>query len=205
MQLILDDGQSRFGQASSVVLVDASGMDLLREGVVSQATLHRLASFLIVLVCTGNTCRSPMAELLLRKQLAERLGCRPDELEDQGIMILSAGVAAMEGAPASPEAVNVLRGFDMDLSKHVSQPVTDRLVRDADFIWTMTSGHRASLLARWPEAAERTSLLCPAGRDVSDPIGGPLEVYEQCAKQIDTALRQRLEELDLDQLRPHRP
>ena len=202
VQLVLDDGQARFGQASSVVQIDASGMEMLREGVVTQSTLNRLASLLIVLVCTGNTCRSPMAEMILRKLMARRLGCKPDQLEDQGVVILSAGVAAMEGASASPEAVQVIGEMDMDLSQHVSQPINDRLIRDADCIWTMTHGHRTSLLARWPEAADRTSVLCPDGHDVSDPIGGPLHLYKQCAAQIEAALERRLDELDLEDLCP---
>jgi protein-tyrosine phosphatase len=88
----------------------------------------------------------------------------------------------------------------MDLSGHISQPLTDRLVRHADLILTMTRGHHAGVVAQWPSAAGRTLLLSPEGRDVADPIGGPLEMYERCAEQIDAALAVRARELNLDDL-----
>lgn len=202
VQLVLDDGPSRFGEPSSVVRVDEDGMEILRAGVVTEQTLHRLATFIIVIVCTGNTCRSPMAEALLRQLLAQRLNCPPEQLEDRGVLVMSAGIAAMAGGRASAESVEVMKRRGLDLTDHAAQPVTDRLVRHADMIFTMTAGHRAGLLAHWPEAAQRTHMLCTEGRDVSDPIGGPLELYSQCAEQIEELLTARLEDLDLDDLLP---
>jgi protein-tyrosine phosphatase len=84
----------------------------------------------------------------------------------------------------------------LDLADHVSQPLTDRLARHADIIFTMTRSHREMLLAQWPEAAPRTHLLSPDGRDVADPIGGSREVYATCARQIDEALSHHLEQFD---------
>jgi len=75
--------------------------------------------------------------------------------------------------------------------------VSDSLVRQADVIYTMTQSHRQGVLVQWAEAADRTQLLCPSGGDISDPIGGPLERYERCARQIETCLRGRLDELPL--------
>jgi protein-tyrosine phosphatase len=204
VQLVLDDGRSRFGQASSVVRVDSRGLSVLREGVVSQATLNRLASFLIVIVCTGNTCRSPMAEVMMRRRLADRLGCAIGQLDDQGVVVTSAGIAAVDGAPASREAITVMSHFGLDLSAHISQPLTERLIRDADVIFAMTHAHRVELLAQWPGAAERTELLCPDGQDVSDPIGAPQELYRRCADQIDTAVTHRVREFDVEHLIPLR-
>ncbi len=200
--LILDDGVCRFGSASSVVQVHPGGMDILREGVVTESALKRMAMFTIVVVCTGNTCRSPMAEVLLQKRLADRLGCTIDQLEDRGVLVASAGIAAASGARASAESVRVMEQKGLDLEHHVSQPINDRMVRHADFIFTMTNGHRAGLLSQWPEAMERTFVLCPDGRDVSDPIGGPMELYIRCADQIDAALVQRVDAMDLTTLCP---
>ena len=202
VSLVLDDGESRFGEASSVVKVDDQGMTMLREGVVTQAALDRLASFMIVLVCTGNTCRSPLAEVFLKKRLAERLDCSIDQLEERGIVVSSAGIAAMPGAPVSAESAAVARDRGLDLHDHAAQPMTERLLRDADMLFTMTAGHRQALVSHWPSVAERTHLVCPDGRDVSDPIGGSREVYEHCANQIDAALVQRVAELNLDSLCP---
>ena len=105
VHMVLDDGQSRFGLSSTVVKVDDNGFQLLRSGIVSEPTLRRLASVVILFVCTGNTCRSPMAEVLARKLIAERIGCRPDELEDHGVIVQSAGLSGDDGGGAAAEAI----------------------------------------------------------------------------------------------------
>jgi protein-tyrosine phosphatase len=196
VDLVLDDGRSQFGQPSSVVRVDEHGLQVLRAGVVSEETLKRLASMLILFVCTGNTCRSPMAEGICRKLLAERLACRSEDLEDRGIVVMSAGMSAMAGSPAATEALQVMGDAGVDLSGHVAQPVSERLVRHADVIFTMTGAHRQLLLSQWPEAALRTHLLAEE-MDIPDPIGGPREMYRRSAEQIQAALIKRLETLEL--------
>jgi protein-tyrosine phosphatase len=202
VDLVLDEGRCKFGQRSSIVRVHETGFEVLRPGVFSEANLKRLASLMVVLVCTGNTCRSPMAEMLLRKRLADRLGCPIDELEDRGVVVASAGVSAAPGGRATAEAVEVMRERGLDLSPHESQPLSDRLVRFADLILTMTRGHRETLLAHWPEAEPRAHLLSRGRGEVSDPIGGPLDLYRRCAEQIDSYLESWAEELPLEQLAP---
>ncbi len=197
LDLVLDDGQSRFGQPSSVVQVGPHSYQLLREGVVSETNLKRLASLLLLIVCTGNTCRSPMAEIMAQQIIAERLNCGLADLEDRGVIVASAGTAAMEGGQAAPSAVEVMAAMGLDLSRHETRSMSERLVRHADVILTMTRGHRDAILARWPEAASRTHLLSAADVDVCDPIGGPREEYRRCADQIKSELVVRLEELDL--------
>ena len=183
-----------------MVEVAESGLNILRPGVLNEKALKQLSAFLAVVVCTGNTCRSPMGEALLRQRFCNLLKCDPGELEDRGVMVMSAGVAAMPGSRASAESVEVMSSMGIDITDHAAQPVTDRLVRHADLILTMTNGHRSALLSHWPQAANRTKLLCVDGKDVSDPIGGPLELYRRCAEQIDAALEQRVAEIGLDQL-----
>jgi protein-tyrosine phosphatase len=198
VELVLDEGPCRFGQPSSLVRVDEKGLRVLRPGVFSEANLKRLASFMIVLVCTGNTCRSPMAEVLLKQQLARRLGCRMSELEDRGVVVLSAGTAARTGMRAAPEAIAAMRERGLDLSQHESQPLSDRLVRFADVILTMTRGHRQAILEQWPEAEGRVHLLSGGRGDVADPIGGPLELYRRCAEQMEVYLEEWAGQLPLE-------
>ncbi|HWB13541.1 MAG TPA: Sua5/YciO/YrdC/YwlC family protein [Pirellulales bacterium] len=184
LQLVLDDGRSRFGQPCSVVKVHDRDFEVVEVGVVSPQTLKRLASVIVLFVCTGNTCRSPMAEGLFRHLLASRLGGKPSELEERGAIVMSAGIAAMLGGRAATEAVKVLTPMGIDLTAHESQPLTDQLVRHADVILAMTRSHRQAILAEWPSAAERVKLLSHEGIDVPDPVGGPTELYERCLAQM---------------------
>ena len=196
VDLVLDDGRCRFGSPSSVVKVHGNDYEILREGVVNEATLKRLASFMLLVVCTGNTCRSPMAERLARKLIAEKIGCKIEELEDHSVIVASAGTSSFNGGAPSPQAVEVLKGMGLDLSDHQAQPVREQLVRHADLILTMTRGHHQAIVNTWPQAAERTHLLCRDNGDVSDPIGGPVELYQACAKQMGKELESWIADLE---------
>ncbi|OHB81073.1 MAG: threonylcarbamoyl-AMP synthase [Planctomycetes bacterium RBG_16_64_10] len=195
VSLILDDGPCRYGQPSSVVQATGTRFKLLRHGVVPPETMRRLASFMVLIVCTGNTCRSPMAEVLTRKLVADRLGCNTAELDARGVVVISAGLAAVAGGRPSLEAVTVMNEMGLALSDHESQPLTEQLVRHADTILTMTAAHRQAIVSHWPDAAPRTQLLRRDAGDVSDPVGGSVDVYRQCALQIKAELQVRVNEL----------
>ncbi len=195
--LVLDDGPCRYGQPSTVVRATNNHYECLREGVVPCSALDRLASMLIVIVCTGNTCRSPMAEAIMRRLLAERLQCKLEEVEQRGVIVASAGVSAAPGVGAAPEAIETMRQKGLDLSRHGSQPLTDKLIRHADLVLGMTAAHRQAIIRRWPEAAHRTAVVRLDGADIDDPIGAPAEVYERCAAQIEEALKQRIQKMEL--------
>jgi len=200
VDLVLDDGRSKFGQRSSIVRVAGGELTVLRQGVFSEANLKRLASFMIVLVCTGNTCRSPMAEALLKRRLAAKLGCTIAELEDRGVVIMSAGISAAPGSRAAAEAMETLQERGLDLSQHESQPLSERLIRFADIVITMTRGHRDAILENFPDAEARVHLISRGRGDVPDPIGGPLGLYRHCADQLDAYLKEWVEELPLEGL-----
>ncbi|QEL16093.1 arsenate reductase/protein-tyrosine-phosphatase family protein [Limnoglobus roseus] len=137
----------------------------------------------VLFVCTGNTCRSPLAEGLCKKLLADRLGITPEELPARGYTIRSAGVSAYPGDVASPEGVAIAAGYGVDLSQHRSRPVNPELLADATDVVTMTAGHAAVLMIRYPGYGPEPVLLSE-DEDVPDPIGGDRTDYESCALMI---------------------
>jgi protein-tyrosine phosphatase len=195
--MVLNDGACRYGQPSTVVQVGDQGFKVLRPGVMPERTLQRFSSMMILLVCTGNTCRSPMAEAIVRKKIADRLACSIEDIESRGVIVQSAGVSAVPGARASAEAIDVMTRRGLDLSQHSSQPLSASLVQQADVIFTMTRSHLSTLLGQHPEASDRAKVLTKDESDIADPIGGPAVLYERCAQQIEEAIGPRLDELPL--------
>ena len=132
-------------------------------------------SLKLLFICTGNTCRSPMAEGLARKIFGD------------AIYVSSAGMEAWEGAEASPYAHEVLKEQSVDLSQHRSRKIRADLLADADWIIPMTQAQEKGLKNIYPQYEQKTRYLGEWGeqkRDVRDPWGGSLEVYRQTAQEI---------------------
>ena len=190
--LLLDDGPTRYGGPSTVVRVCGNRWEVLREGVIERAAMNQFVKPVIALVCTGNTCRSPMAEALLREHVAKRFG------SEDAVRVVSAGVAAANGMGASPQAIEVMGSRGLDLTGHSSRPLDDSVIRVADLVLTMTDGHRATILAAWPDMHDRVFPICGDGGEITDPVGMPVEVYERCAEQIDEELAKWMDKLGDD-------
>lgn len=124
----------------------------------------------VLFVCTGNTCRSPMAAALLN-----------DVAKGEGILADSAGLYAADGAPMSEGARRALAALDILPPAHAAKNVSETLVREVDVIVAMTAGHAMQLLMRHPDAATKITTF---GADVSDPLGGDDACYLDCAKQL---------------------
>ena len=153
----------------------------------------------ILFVCTGNVCRSPMAEGIFRQAVRGRGDFR----------VCSAGLGAPEGQPPSPFAAQAVKELGIDISGGRSQTLTPELVQQADYIFGMTHSHVETVALLYPRAAEKTFLLREFDetldqfeKDISDPIGGSYGVYLNCRDQIEQGIASLLRFIGAGDLAP---
>jgi tRNA threonylcarbamoyl adenosine modification protein (Sua5/YciO/YrdC/YwlC family) len=183
IDVLVDGGPVKHGQASTVVMARESGIEILREGPISAAELSEAAKYTILFVCAGNSCRSPMAEGFLRKALAARGGNRLTGPRGRSYHVISAGIGVIRDGQVNPLAVEAMAEAGVDISAHHSRPLSVNLIAAADRIYTMTERQRSSILEMVPEARERVELLDPAG-DLLDPAGSDAAAYRDCRDRI---------------------
>ncbi|MCK4913388.1 MAG: threonylcarbamoyl-AMP synthase [Planctomycetes bacterium] len=190
---LLDAGKCKYKENSTVVKIGKKGFEILRQGVYSQSQLETLSTVKFLFVCTGNTCRSPMAEAIFAKYLAEKLKCEVDQLEKMGYKTLSAGTMGVSGLPASKEAVNACAVRGIDIRGHASTGLARQLIEDSDLIFTMSRTHSRQVIDMCHEAADKCLLL--AGNvDIVDPIGQNQQTYNSCADLIEKNAKKRIGE-----------
>lgn len=140
----------------------------------------------ILFLCTGNSCRSPIAEGLLRSTVSDR-----------DVKVSSAGTHAFEGAPASENSIKAMELYDLDISSHEARQLTEEILREVDLVFAMASDHIEYVKKVFPKYFDKTYLLRRFGRendhlmneDVEDPIGGSIEQYLECYSLLDAEIK----------------
>lgn len=142
----------------------------------------------LLFVCTGNTCRSPLAEGIARVLFGD------------SVQVSSAGIEAWEGESASSHVVDILKELDLDLSPHRARRIKEELMADVDWIIPMTQTQEESLKRLFPQYTPKIRCLGNWGkekRDIADPWLGSIDVYRQTAQEIKELLKCLKEELIL--------
>lgn len=138
----------------------------------------------ILIVCTGNTCRSAMAGGLLEKAL--------DDDGDGSIKVSTAGINVYVPTPASENAVKIMEEMDVNISDHMSRQVNKEDIEDADLVLVMTSSHRNILIDLYPQYSDKIYTISEyaygTDGDIVDPFGGDEEEYRECACQLKEAV-----------------
>jgi protein-tyrosine phosphatase len=192
IDLVVDGGPVNGTESTIARVSDDGDIEILRTGALSEEDVQSAAATTIAFVCTGNTCRSPMAEAVLRHVLATELDVAPEELLRNGFRVVSAGVEAWGGSPITPEAADALEDAGIPVPSHRSQGWTPELAGHVDRAYAMTRHH---LFAMGPDQPPPRSLLDPSGHDIPDPIGCGPGVYRECLQRLITLIRSRVPEI----------
>ncbi|MBS0190618.1 MAG: Sua5/YciO/YrdC/YwlC family protein [Phycisphaerales bacterium] len=192
--LAIDAGPTRYGKISTAVrLTSPGGYKVESPGALDSKAIDQALETRILFVCSGNTCRSPMAEAIAADLLSK---APPSPLK---VRVSSAGTSAQDGDPATPQGLQALGalGIAPPRKPHRSRDLTEQMLREADAVFTMTRAHRDAVLALDPAAAPKVWLIDPSESDIPDPIGSGLDAYIRTAERLRAGILQRLNERHL--------
>lgn len=195
VDIIVDGGTTRYKTPSTVIRSGHGILEELRKGVISFDFIRQVAKITILFVCTGNTCRSPLAEIFTKSLLSQKYKVTMEELEEFGYNIISCGIATWDELPASNFAIECAKKYNLDLTSHKTKQIDKRIIENADCIYCMSEEHISYILKLWPDSIIKIRKLRSDGENIDDPALLGYKEYEICASKIKQEVEKIVEKL----------
>lgn len=195
VDIIVDAGITKYKTSSTVIRSGYGILKELRNGIISFDEIRKTARMTIAFVCTGNTCRSPLAEIFTKSLLAQKYEVPIKDLAEFGYNIISCGTATWDGLPASNFAVESANRYNLDLTNHKAMQINLQIIKESDRIFCMSEEHISYILKLFPDSIIKLMKLRADGENIQDPAFSSYKEYETCAIQIKQEVEKIVETL----------